>query len=302
MLVVIGWVLWLAPIGVFALAYVVGARAGAAAFGALLHYVLIVTAVGSGRLARRLAARDVRRAASRSVRFARAIAPSQALAISTQSSLACLPAMLRAADKLGVPVAAVGRRAAAGGRALPRDRPGDEPRRRDLRRLLVRHRADAGAVWRSASLRRRPTTMGAVSLPGQVSFVTSIAPICLAHGRADRAARAAHRGRDAARHRPHARQCQRWTSPPPPPSPAARLRRRRQAPTTSCSRKAHEISHARPRPRGLGDRHRLHADGPRRQHHLRPRDRRRIDRHHPPRHRSRHHLLRHRRNVRPLRQ
>ena len=46
MLVVIGWVLWIAPIGVFALAYVVGARAGGAAFGALLHYVLIVTAVG----------------------------------------------------------------------------------------------------------------------------------------------------------------------------------------------------------------------------------------------------------------
>ena len=34
MLVVIGWVLWIGPIGVFALAYVVGARAGGEAFGA----------------------------------------------------------------------------------------------------------------------------------------------------------------------------------------------------------------------------------------------------------------------------
>ncbi|MGQ0590519.1 MAG: dicarboxylate/amino acid:cation symporter, partial [Sphingosinicella sp.] len=46
MLVVINWVLWIAPIGVFALAYVVGARAGGSAFGALFHYVAIVSAVG----------------------------------------------------------------------------------------------------------------------------------------------------------------------------------------------------------------------------------------------------------------
>src|SRR5205823_76292 len=46
MLVIIGWILWLAPLGVFALAYLVGARAGSAAFGALLHYVVIVSGVG----------------------------------------------------------------------------------------------------------------------------------------------------------------------------------------------------------------------------------------------------------------
>src|SRR5690606_19849869 len=42
------------------------------------------------------------------LRFTKAIAPSQAIAISTQSSLACLPAMLRASHNLGVPVAAAG--------------------------------------------------------------------------------------------------------------------------------------------------------------------------------------------------
>ncbi len=46
MLIVIGWMLWLAPIGVLALSYVVGAKAGTAAFGALLHYVLIISSVG----------------------------------------------------------------------------------------------------------------------------------------------------------------------------------------------------------------------------------------------------------------
>ena len=36
MLVLIGWVLWLAPFGVFGLAFAVGAGAGGAAFGAVL--------------------------------------------------------------------------------------------------------------------------------------------------------------------------------------------------------------------------------------------------------------------------
>src|SRR3546814_12756972 len=46
MLVVIGWVLALAPIGVFALGYALAVKAGFAAFGGLLHYVLIVSGVG----------------------------------------------------------------------------------------------------------------------------------------------------------------------------------------------------------------------------------------------------------------
>ncbi len=46
MLVVVGWVLWLAPIGVFGLAFAVGAGAGGAAFGAVLHYVVLVSLVG----------------------------------------------------------------------------------------------------------------------------------------------------------------------------------------------------------------------------------------------------------------
>ena len=41
MLVMVGWVLWLAPYGIFALAFAVGAGAGGAAFGAVLHYVLL---------------------------------------------------------------------------------------------------------------------------------------------------------------------------------------------------------------------------------------------------------------------
>jgi Na+/H+-dicarboxylate symporter len=180
MLVVIGWVLWLAPIGVFALAYVVGARSGGAAFGALLHYVLIVTAVGTAIW---LLAYPIGIFGGRTGfgRFARAVAPAQAVAISTQSSLASLPAMLRSTEALGVP-------AAASGVVLP------------LAVAIFRATGPAMnlavviyvAHWYGIALgpaaimagiaAAATTTLGAVSLPGQVSFITSIGPIALAMG------------------------------------------------------------------------------------------------------------------------
>ncbi len=180
MLIVINWVLWIGPIGVFALAYVVGARAGGAALGALLHYVLIVSAVG---VVIWLAAWPLARfgAGIPLGRFTRAIAPSQAVAFSTQSSLATLPAMLRACATLGVPVA-------ASGVVLPM--------------AVAIFRATGPvmnfavaiyiAYWFGIELTPAQlavgiaagalTTMGAVGLPGQASFITSVAPICLAMG------------------------------------------------------------------------------------------------------------------------
>jgi Na+/H+-dicarboxylate symporter len=180
MLVVIGWVLWIAPIGVAALAYVVGARAGGAAFGALLHYVLVVTAVGTVIW---LAAWPLAMFGAKVPlgRFTRAIAPSQAVAFSTQSSLASLPAMLRGAGAIGVPVAASGvvlPMAVAVFRATG-----------PAMNLAV---AIYIAYWFGIELTpahmaigvaaAATTTMGAVGIPGQASFITSIAPICLAMG------------------------------------------------------------------------------------------------------------------------
>src|SRR3546814_9479865 len=46
MLIVIGWVLALAPIGVSALGYALAVKAGFAAFGGLIHYVLILSGIG----------------------------------------------------------------------------------------------------------------------------------------------------------------------------------------------------------------------------------------------------------------
>jgi Na+/H+-dicarboxylate symporter len=103
MLVIIQWILWLAPVGVFVLALGVGARGGVSAAGALAHYLVLMCTIGLiitllcyplvvvfGRVSL--------------ARFAKAMAPAQAVAISTQSSLASLPAMLAGAQhQLGLP-------------------------------------------------------------------------------------------------------------------------------------------------------------------------------------------------------
>lgn len=180
MLVVVGWVLWLAPVGVLGLAFAVGAGAGGAAFGAVLHYVMLVSTVG---IIVSLAAYPVALAFGRwrLGDFARAMIPPQAVAISTQSSLASLPAMLEATEKLHVPQ----RNADV---TLP------------LAVALFRATGPAMnvavaiyvAYWMGIELHPGNLIAGfavasiasywAVSLPGALSFVTSIAPIALAMG------------------------------------------------------------------------------------------------------------------------
>ena len=180
MLVVVGWVLWLAPIGVLGLAFAVGAGAGGAAFGAVLHYVVMVSLVG---IVVTLFAYVVAIAFARWKMgdFVRAMIPPQAVAISTQSSLASLPAMLEAAKALRVPQ----RNADV---SLP------------LAVALFRATGPAMnisvaiyvAYWMGVELHAGNLIAGfavasvasywAVSLPGALSFVTSIAPIALAMG------------------------------------------------------------------------------------------------------------------------
>lgn len=180
MLVVINWVLWLGPIGVGALAYVVGARAGTSAFGALLHYVAIVSAVGI--VLWLLAVPFAWGVAKVSPgRFVRAIIPSQVVAASTQSSLASLPAMLRSTESLGVPVARAG---VVLPLAVALFR-WTGPAMNFAVAIYVAHwfgieltMGQIAAGWAAAAI----TTMGAVGLPGTISFVSSIAPIAIAMG------------------------------------------------------------------------------------------------------------------------
>ncbi|MGH7569012.1 MAG: dicarboxylate/amino acid:cation symporter [Gemmatimonadales bacterium] len=96
MLVLVGWVLAVAPIGIFALALGLATRMGLGAAGALVHYVATLSAVllvctaalyPVAALVGRIPVR----------RFAAAALPAQAVAFSSRSSLAALPALIKAA-------------------------------------------------------------------------------------------------------------------------------------------------------------------------------------------------------------
>ncbi len=180
MMVVIGWVLKLAPIGVFALALGVAAQSGSAMIAVLGHYIALVSAIGvlvmlAGYLLAAVAGRQSPLA------FAKAMLPVQAVAISTQSSLASLPAMLAACRKLGV-------RETSADFVLP------------LAVALFRATSPAmnlavvAYVAQLTGVELTPATLlagaavamlamlGSPSLPGTISFVTSTGPIALAMG------------------------------------------------------------------------------------------------------------------------
>jgi proton glutamate symport protein len=180
LLIIIGWVLKLAPIGVGALAYGVGARTGAAAFGALLHYIVTVSAIGFLVL---LSAYPVAMLFGRVplMRFARAVAPAQAVAVSTQSSLASLPPMLAASETLGaapgsanivLPLAVAVFRATS-------------PAMNLAVALYIAHwlgvAIGPGALLAGVCT-AAITTMGSVSLPGTISYFSSVAPVAIAMG------------------------------------------------------------------------------------------------------------------------
>lgn len=102
MMVLVHWVLWAAPFGVFALALVTGARTGLGAVGILGHYVIVVSIMCLSMAAIAVVLAVVFGRVPL-MAFLRAMIPVEAVAISTQSSLASLPAMLDTAERLGVP-------------------------------------------------------------------------------------------------------------------------------------------------------------------------------------------------------
>jgi proton glutamate symport protein len=103
MVIIVGWVLWAAPLGVFALAFSVCVKAGVGILSALGWYILaqcvLYLLVTAG-----LYAVAVGAGGQRLRRFAAGILPAQVIALSTQSSLATLPAMVDSAqNRLGCP-------------------------------------------------------------------------------------------------------------------------------------------------------------------------------------------------------
>ena len=98
MLIIVRWVLWLAPVGVFALMVPLAMRAGMKVVGALGYYVVLVAALSMiVMFALYLVAALWARVPLRS--FMQASASAQAVAFSTQSSLASLPAMIEGAER-----------------------------------------------------------------------------------------------------------------------------------------------------------------------------------------------------------
>ena len=98
MIVIVRWVLWMAPVGVFALIFSVCARSGLSMLSALGVYVLVecLMYLILTLLMLPVAALWGRERLSR---FIPALVRPQVVAFSTQSSLASLPAMLESADE-----------------------------------------------------------------------------------------------------------------------------------------------------------------------------------------------------------
>ena len=179
-LVIIGWILVVAPVGILALAFGLGAAAGGAAFATLVHYIVLVSAIG---LLITLAAYPLALIVGRVPlkRFSRALLPPEGIAISTRSSLACLPAMLTSARELGVrdevadvslPIAVALFRATG-------------PAMNTAVAIYVAYAVGMhpgpGAII-AAILVGAVMSYPAISLPGEISYISSIAPIALALG------------------------------------------------------------------------------------------------------------------------
>ena len=180
LLVVIAWVLAIAPLGVFALAFTVGSAAGGAAFAGLGHYVVIISVIG---ILVTVAAYPLAAIAGKvgMGAFTRGLIAPQAVAISTRSSLASLPAMLASARSMGIreevsdvtlPIAVALFRATG-------------PAMNTAVAFYVAHWLGLEptlAQMIAATAVGAVMSYGAVSLPGEVSYISSIAPIALALG------------------------------------------------------------------------------------------------------------------------
>lgn len=180
LLVVIAWVLAVAPVGVFALAFTVGSTAGGAAFAGLGHYVVIISVIG---ILVTIAAYPLAVVVGRVPmgEFTRALIAPQAVAISTRSSLASLPAMLASARvmRIGEEVSDVTLPIAV---ALFR---ATGPAMNVAVAFYVAHwlgLQPSIAQMVAATAVGAVMSYGAVSLPGEVSYISSIAPIALALG------------------------------------------------------------------------------------------------------------------------
>jgi Na+/H+-dicarboxylate symporter len=98
----VGWILQLAPIGVFALAVPLSTRVGASFAGAALAYVALVVVMTVAAVALMLYPMGMLWARMRPAVFVAYVAPAQAIAFASRSSLASLPVAIASAEREGL--------------------------------------------------------------------------------------------------------------------------------------------------------------------------------------------------------
>jgi Na+/H+-dicarboxylate symporter len=181
MIIIVRWVLYAAPVGVFALSLGVGLRAGANVAGLLVQYVTIACAVTAGIVVMAFLF-AVLWGRARPARFLNALAPVLAVAFSSRSSLASLPLMVeRARDALDVPVRVANVTLPLAVAIFRMTSP--------VTNLAVVffcanvYGVELGpAQIIAGGIVAIAISIGSVGLPGEISFVASVAPISLAMG------------------------------------------------------------------------------------------------------------------------
>jgi Na+/H+-dicarboxylate symporter len=181
MVVIVRWVLWAAPVGVFALALGVGLRAGAGAVGEIAHYIVAVVLAQVGiTFVAYLIAVTVGRVPL--MAFGRAVSPVQVTAFATQSSIACLPAMIeQSRDQLNIPDRVTGLVLPLAVSVFKLT----SPVANLAVAIFVAHVygiQPSVVQYLGAVVVALAVSVASVGLPGQVSFFMSTGPICLVLG------------------------------------------------------------------------------------------------------------------------
>lgn len=101
-IVMVNWILWLGPLGVFALILPLSSQAGGGVIKALGIYILMLCILYLTITALLYAVASIGKGEAL-LRYAKAILPAQVVAMSTQSSVATLPAMVNSSQALGYP-------------------------------------------------------------------------------------------------------------------------------------------------------------------------------------------------------
>ena len=181
MIVIVHWVLWAAPLGVFALVLGVCATAGASVISALgwyiallcgLYLTIILLLYPVAAIAGRVKLR----------RFAAAILPAQIVAASTQSSLASLPAMIESArGRLAHPPAVAALVLPMAVSLFRITSPVQYIGAASFIAWIYGIDVPAAQIAAAAAL-AVVISLGSVGLPGQVSFMATTMPVTSAMG------------------------------------------------------------------------------------------------------------------------